>query len=335
MLQKLYSKIKKNPLLRYGTYLVIVLIIFVVAQKGFLGNRAEQTTTAVKNIASGGFELNQENAAIDLSTLKQGCPFKDCIPSIDEPKFIFASEADRQNSDHEIVFAIDYEGIVRAYPQKILNSHEIVNDTIAGKPVVISFCPLCGTAIAFEATVNGKPTEFGVSGKLVQSNLVMYDRQTETLWQHATGEAIAGELVGERLTQFPIETTTWGLWKEAHPDTQVLSQDTGSGRSYDSYPYGDYESSGRFLFPPDKTDDRLHPKAIGYGVEIGNEFKFYPEDKIKSIAIIDNFAGKKLKITRNTSGAVTISDSNTGENINFLRGMWFSWYAFNPDTELF
>lgn len=126
-----------------------------------------------------------------------------------------------------------------------------------------------------------------------------------------------------------------GSVQEANPNTEVLSRDTGYGRNYDAYPYGDYESNSRVNFPTQNEDDRLHPKTIGYGVEIGDEFKFYPDDKIGSIPITDTFAGKTLELSRDDSGAVGFIDKNTGENVNFLRGMWFSWAAFNPDTELF
>lgn len=332
---KFWNKIKKKAVLKYTIIIAVIAVAIVAANSGLFGKRAQETTSQVRNLTSGGFDLDKEKAAVDLSDLNQGCPFKDCIPSIDNPNFESASEAGQYLDDQDLVFGINYKGTVRAYPQRILNWHEIVNDTIGDKPVVISFCPLCGTAIAHERILKGQPVEFGVSGKLLNSNLVMYDRLTETLWQHATGEAIVGELVGERLTQFPLETTVWGKWKEAHPQTEVLSRNTGFGRNYDAYPYGDYESSGRVSFPVQNEDDRLHPKAIGYGVEIGDQFKFYPEDKIGSSPITDKFAGKTLEIKRDKSGAVVIIDKNTGENINFLRGMWFSWVAFNPETELF
>ncbi len=335
MSKKLFDQVKKKPILRYGIIIAVIVVAFVAARNGLLGGRAEETTNKVRNFASGGFDIDKDKAAIDISKIKQGCPFKDCIPSIDDPKFVSREEGDKYLNNQDVIFGIDYQGVKKAYPQRILNWHEIVNDFVGKKPVVVSFCPLCGTAIAHERILKGQTVEFGVSGKLIQSNLVMYDRLTETLWQHATGEAIAGELVGEELTQFSLETTTWGSWKEANPDTQVLSTETGFSRNYDSYPYGDYEQSQRFLFEPDKTDDRLHPKAIGYGVEVDGKFKFYPDDKIGASPITDQFADKTLEIKRDKSGAVVITEQKTGENINFLRGMWFSWFAFNPDTELF
>jgi len=332
---KLLEKIKKKPILRYALIIIIILSTFALAKSGLLGNRAEDTAGTVSNFASGGIEIDKDKAAINLADLKSGCPFKDCIPSIDNPNFETASQADKYLKEQDIVFGINYEGVIRAYPQRILNSHEIVNDTIGDKPVVVSFCPLCGTAIAHERVLNGQSVEFGVSGKLLNSNLVMYDRLTETLWQHASGEAIVGDLVGQRLNQFPLETTTWEQWKTAYPGTQVLTRESGNGSDYEVYPYGDYESSGQIYFPIQNEDNRLHPKAIGYGVEIGDQFKFYPDDKIGSTKITDTFAGNTLEITRAASGAVIITDKNTSENVNFLRSMWFSWAAFNPDTELF
>lgn len=341
MLKKLLEKIKKAnlklPLIRRKALLIIIglIVIVVLAGRGLLGSRAKEVTQNVSKITSGGFDLSDKPTTIDPSKLRQGCPFKDCIPSIDNPKFLSKEEGDKYLSDEDVIFGVNLNEDVRAYPQRILNWHEIVNDKVGGKAVVVSFCPLCGTAIAHERMLKGQEVEFGVSGKLLQSNLVMYDRFTETLWVHALGEAVAGELAGQKLTQVPLETTTWGSWKQAHPKTKVLSTDTGFSRSYDSYPYGDYESSGRFLFEPDVQDDRLHPKAIGYGIEIGGLTKFYPDDGIVVKSFVDNFASRKLEIKRTGAGSIKITDLGTDENINYTRSMWFSWAAFHPKTELY
>lgn len=335
MLGKLWGKPFKRPIIFFLISASVLIVVIWAAMAGFLGSRARETVVDISKITSVNRDVPGQKSTIDAERLRQGCYGKDCIPSIDNPKFISADQGSGYLKDDDVVFGIDLNGIVRAYPQKILNWHEVVNDTIDGQPVVISFCPLCGTAIAHERIVKDQTVEFGVSGKLLQSNLVMYDRLTETLWVQATGEAIAGELVGGKLKQVPLMTTFWGTWSEVHPDTQVLSTDTGFSRNYNSYPYGDYETSKEFLFKPDKLDDRLHPKVIGYGVEIGGKFKFYPEEVIKSIAIVDQFAARKLQIKREAGGGISITDLNSGESINYLRSMWFSWFAFHPETELF
>ncbi|MBI2314457.1 DUF3179 domain-containing protein [Candidatus Daviesbacteria bacterium] len=286
--------------------------------------------------------LDQSKSKIDLNKLKQGCPVKDCIPAIDNPKFISASEAERLNQieDNDVVFAISHKGINRAYPQRILNWHEIVNDTVSGDPLLITFCPLCGTAIGFERVLeqNGQAvvTTFGVSGKLVNSNLVMYDRRTETLWQQLGGEAIVGQLVGQKLKPFPVDTVLWKDWKKLHPDTQVLSQDTGHSRDYSVYPYGSYEQDRDIYFPAEgEDDDRLHPKEMVWGIEISGKFKAYSDKKLAKVGKLeDNLNGVKLEITRNKEGQVSFTKEN-GERIIPDRSMWFAWVSFHPETELY
>ncbi|MEK0341958.1 MAG: DUF3179 domain-containing protein, partial [Nitrosopumilus sp.] len=167
---------------------------------------------------------------VDSKKIVSGGVPKDGIPSIDNPKFVSLKEADTWIEDNELVLAMEYKGIKRVYPLQILVWHEIVNDNIAGDPILITYCPLCGSGIAYERMIeiNGKKqeVEFGTSGKLYSSNLVMYDRKTDTYWQQIDGVAIVGELTGQELKEISLDTVTWGEWKAAHPDSEVLSQDT-------------------------------------------------------------------------------------------------------------
>lgn len=324
------------------------LIIFLVV--GFLGLVGAyffgQKTTSVKDIVRSlpgqQFNVDSRKSEIDLNKLKQGCPVKDCIPAIDNPKFISAQEAEKrgQIKGDDVVFAINHKGVARAYPQKILNWHEIINDSIGGDLVLITFCPLCGTAIGFERVieVEGKKvkTTFGVSGKLVNSNLVMYDRQTESLWQQLGGEAIVGELVGQKLKLFPVDTLLWKDWKKIHPDTQVLSQDTGHTRDYNYYPYGTYEQDRSVYFPAEgTTDDRLHPKEIIWGVEVDGKHKAYPDKKLAEVGRLkDKIDGVELNIERTKEGQVRITRSD-GSQVIPERSMWFAWVSFHPETLLY
>ncbi len=134
------------------------------------------------------------------------------------------------------MLAIEIDGEARAYPIQIMTWHEIVNDTIAGIPVAISYCPLCNSASAYERRLGGEIVDFGTSGLLYRSALVMYDRQTESLWSHFTGEAVAGELTGERLETVPVSTVAWEDWRDTNPDGLVLSRDTGHRRPYGQKP---------------------------------------------------------------------------------------------------
>lgn len=317
----------KSKVLWIGLVLVIVYLIFW--QTGLLSK------DIVKKLPGGQFSLDQSKAKIDLNKLRQGCPVKDCIPAIDNPKFISAQDAERLNQikDEDVVFAITHKGVSRAYPQRILNWHEIVNDSVAGDPILITFCPLCGTAIGYERPFD---TTFGVSGKLVNSNLVMYDRKTNTLWQQLGGEAIVGELVGQKLKPFPVDTLLWKDWKKLHPDTQILSQETGYSRDYSYYPYGSYESDKSVYFPAEgESDTRLHPKQIVWGVEVNGKFKAYNEKRLSEVGMLtDTFNGVNLKIERSKEGQIRVTKED-GTQIIPDRSMWFAWASFHPDTEVF
>ncbi len=270
---------------------------------------------------------------VPLDELLSGGPGKDGIPSIDNPKFESADEANNWLNDEDIVFGINLNSIQRAYPQRILNWHEIVNDVVGNQAVAITFCPLCGSALAFERTINGQSAEFGVSGLLYNSDLVMYDRPTETYWNQISGKAIVGELVGMRLKQLPIDTLMWKDWKELYPNTKVLSMDTGFIRDYSKYPYSDYETSSRIIFPINNKDARLHEKEIVYGIEINGKYKAYPL-KYLNEKITDNFAGMNLEIT-NSKGSIIFKNKDTNEQIIPVRNFWFAWAAHHSQTEIY
>ena len=198
---------------------------------------------------------------IDLDDLKSGGPPKDGIPSIDNPKFV--SIDDTTFSDDELVIGVYYQGEARAYPYGILNWHEILNDNFNGTPVVVTLCPLCDTNPVFIGRVNGVDTTFGVSGKLYHSCLVMYDRLTDTLWSQPWGLGVVGENTNQELERIVSHKTTLGEWKVLHPQTKILSTDTGHNRDYFRYPYGTYYTNDDLIFPA-RNQDLLeeHPKEI-------------------------------------------------------------------------
>ncbi len=190
---------------------------------------------------------------------------QDGIPSIDNPDFIGPENANLDDGDP--VFGIVHDGVVRAYPQSILVWHEIVNDTLGDTPLAITYCPLTGTAQAFERG----GAEFGVSGRLVNSNLIMYDRTTDGWWPQVLATGINGPLKGFQLREHRMVWTTWKRWLATHPDTEVLSENTGFARSYNVDPYGSYNPAGGYytssstMFSPLVSDDREHPKEIVIG----------------------------------------------------------------------
>jgi hypothetical protein len=197
---------------------------------------------------------------VDPARVVSGGPPPDGIPPIDEPRFLRPDDVAWLAED-EAVIALDVDGESRAYPVQILVWHEIVNDTVAGTPVSLTYCPLCNSALAFDRRLGDRLLTFGTSGKLYLSDLVMYDRQTESLWSQIEGRAIAGVLAGAEVTQIPVQMLTWKQWREANPDGWVLSRDTGAERDYGRNPYVGYDDadSHPFLFDG-KVDPRLQPK---------------------------------------------------------------------------
>jgi len=275
-------------------------------------------------------ETTKKSVALD--DLKQGCPARDCIPSIDSPKFVSADEADHV-ADDAVVIAISYGGKHRAYPARILDHHEIVNDTIAGEPIAITWCPLCGSAVGVRRTVGGDITEFGVSGVLYNSDLVLYDRATETLWDQILAEGIVGPMSGEKLELVPVTMTRWSRWREVHPDTLVLSTDTGFEEDYSADHYGKYRDSENLMFPVSKEDGRIHPKSVVFGFNIDGQPVAYTEDLLQEHVIYEyDFFGDTHVVTMHDDGTVTLQRG--GVVFEPIRLYWFAWYTFNPQTEL-
>jgi hypothetical protein len=276
-------------------------------------------------------------AKVDLAAVQQGCAVQDCIPAITEPQFDSAAAASRWLHDGDVVFGISYRGVLRAYPQRILNWHEIVNDTMAGDPILVTFCPLCGSALAFQRMVDRHTVTFGVSGLLYNSDLIMYDRRTGSLWQQFTGQAIVGPPAqrNEHLRELLIITTTWGAWKQAHPTTEVLSRQTGYDRNYDQYPYGSYEHDNELYFGIQHTDRRLPLKTVVYGVEVAGAAKAYTADVLRERRTIADVVGcHRIVIREDASGRVSAVDRTGRRTILPLRTFWFAWATFYPNTEL-
>lgn len=273
---------------------------------------------------------------VDPDDILSGGPPKDGIPSIDIPQYVSVEEADEWIADNELVLALIYGGVKRVYPLQILVWHEIVNDWIGSDPILITYCPLCGSGIAYERIIDGKPVMFGTSGKLYNSNLVMYDRKTDTYWSQINGLAIVGELTGHELEPISIDTVVWRDWKVAHPDSQVLSQDTGHRRLYGRDPYGSYYEDSFLFFPVAENDDRIHPKTVIFGIEVSGIYAAYREDDLLSLGSIEDVVdGVTIHISRDEAGIVTILDVNTGAEIVKERDFWFAWYVFHPDTHLY
>ena len=256
------------------------------------------------------FNTDLSKHSIDLSTLKTGGPPKDGIPSIDNPSFVSMETASDWVAPEEPVILLEHEGTPRAYPLQILTHHEIVNDRIAGTPVAVTFCPLCYSALVFKRTLDGAPVEFGVSGLLRNSDLVMYDRKTETLWQQFTGKAIVGDLTGQTLTRLPSQIISFRQFGEAHPGGEVLSRDTGYDRPYGRNPYAGYDDIDNKPFAFDgPVDDRLPPMAKVVTVSVGDTHKAYPHSTTKEKRVIHDTIADRPLVVFHAPGAVSALDA--------------------------
>lgn len=275
--------------------------------------------------------------SIPLEEILSGGPPKDGIPSIDKPKFVSVKEASGYLAEGKLGLAINYKGVKRFYPYQILVWHEIVNDVIAGDPILATYCPLCGTGIAFSRKINGEAVEFGVSGLLHNNNLLMYDRKTDSLWSQVLGEAVVGELTGRKLAIVQSTNILWRDWKAQNPDGEVLSRDTGHIRDYNRDPYGGYYEDEFIFFPVAVQDTRLHPKELVTGIVVNGIAKAYPSDQISEKKIInDVVGGVSIKVEFNDSTKeIKIINLSSGKEIEKIEAFWFSWVNAYPETLLY
>ena len=270
--------------------------------------------------------------SVALADLKQGCPARDCIPSIDNPKYLPAAEA-THITDDDLVITLSYKGEQRAYPSKILDHHEIVNDTIAGDPLAITWCPLCGSAVGIHRMVGDTVTTFGVSGVLYNSDLVLYDRSSETLWDQIEAKGIVGPKTGEALRLVPVSMARWSKWRKKHPETLVLSQDTGFEYDYSQDRYAEYRDSTRLFMPVSASDERLHAKTVVFGFDLPGGTVAITASRLEqeSPYHLGLDAGEG-EIILHEDGSVTLQ---SGEITYYpIRVFWFAWYTFHPETDL-
>jgi hypothetical protein len=238
-------------------------------------------------------------ASVPLAEFRSGGPPRDGIPPLDAPRFVSPVEADRWLAAQEPVIALLHQGEARAYPIQVLTWHEIVNDVVGWTPVGVTFCPLCNAAVAVvRPEVDGEPLTFGTTGNLRRSDLVMWDRQTESWWQQITGEAIVGRLTGTQLDLLPAPIVEWAAFRDAHPDGRVLSRETGHDRPYGRNPYVGYDAVGQspFLFDGE-LDGRLRPMERVVGLALGAEARAYPFAALRQRrAVDDTLAGEPVAV---------------------------------------
>jgi len=319
---------------RMGVLLALVVgtgVGFSVAQTSAPQDDASETVQSVPN----SWDTEDGSIIVDPSLLVDAGPSIDGIPSIDVPSFESVESADAWLQDDAWILVLEYQGACRAYPLQILVWHEIVNDAIAGDPLLITYCPLCASSAVYLRTVNGQVFEFGTSGKLYNSNLVMYDRATGTYWSQLDGLALAGDLADQTLVRISSDIVRWGDWKMTQPDADVLSRETGFDRDYTQNPYEEYLGDNAVCFPLSDRDDCLPSKTPVFGVHVAETSVAVSEDTLIARGSVElRIAGERIRFARLRSGAVQVTNLDTGEALIATRAFWFAWYAFHPETQL-
>ncbi len=304
---------------RTGTIAVVAGLLAALSAGAFAWGGLSGVTGVKAAQAAGGvpfdtseWKTNFTKHSVPLTEIMSGGPPKDGIPAIDKPTFEAIAAADKWLKPKEPVIGVEHNGDARAYPLEILIWHEIANDTVGGMPVTVTFCPLCNTAIAFDRRLNGQVLDFGTTGRLRFSDLVMYDRQTESWWQQAIGTAIVGELTGQRLTFVPAQIISWETFKRRFPEGRVLSRNTGYSRQYGLNPYVGYDNvnSAPFLYSGPK-DDRLRPMERVVTVSVGKEDVAYPFSVLEKVRVVNDTVGGKAIVVIFENGVSSALDGSS------------------------
>lgn len=278
-----------------------------------------------------GFAL--EPSLISSTQILRGGPPRDGIPALNQPHHQAAAEASW--GDETIVVGVVRGESARAYPLDVLVWHELVNDELGGDPILVSYCPLCATALVFDRRLDGRVRSFGVSGLLFQSDLLMFDRETESLWSQIAARAVTGKLMGRRLSLLPSNIMRWKAWRGQHPDTTVVSRQTGHQRDYARTPYGNYKDSKRLIFPV-QYDSSRHPKLPTLGLRLPDgPSRAYPSDEVVRAGgrVEERFAGRPVVVTYDAE--IQDFDYEIPVGIEVVEGFWFAWMAFHPNSTVF
>lgn len=285
--------------------------------------------------AKNGFQIKK--SGIKAEEFRERGFVRGGIPSLDYPNFI-DNAAVTWLAPFDKVLGVSSGGVGKAYPVRILNWHEIVNDEINGVRVLVSYCTLCGSGKVFAVD---EQDEFGVSGLVYNSDLLFYDHATESLWSHVLGQAISGPRKGEKLTQLVSRLLEYAPWLEKWPNTWVLDRETGYTRDYHRDLFASYHLQTKLLFqvshpPPSRTG--LHPKERVLGLLVDGEAVAYPFSFLREAegnSVTDFVGGEKFKINISKGGDTGWADDKTGLESPVFNGYWFIWHAFHPDTNLF
>ena len=260
--------------------------------------------------AAGTWKTDLSKKSIALSELRGGGPPKDGIPTINNPRFVSGREAVTWLHPKEPVLAVEHGGEARAYPLQILIFHELVNDTIGEVPILASYCPLCNSALTFDRRIDGETYDFGVTGMLRNSDMVMYDRQTDSLWQQLTGEGLVGTMTGKRLDIVSSQVIAFEQFTKSFPDGKVLSRNTGYQRHYGQSPYAGYEFSSRLMFPvPMKRTPPVRPMERVVAITLADKTRAYPFEYLRKRGAVEGKAKSQRYVVFYEPSTLTTMDA--------------------------
>lgn len=330
---------RKVPILRIVASAAVVAVALGVMSYMTLNEPPNRNAGSPLSAAAGIYnDFDVDNASIPIEEIFSGGPPRDGIPAILNPKFAPINEIDFMK-DADLVVGFVHNGEQKAYPLRVLVWHEIAIDTVGGLPIAITYCPLCGTCIAFDRRIGGQELTFGVSGLLYNSDVLMYDHQTLSLWSQLKMESVSGKSLGKKLSWLATEQMTWAAWKDKYPDSVVLTTETGSARSYSGDAYRGYFDSPDVMFPVPKNRTELAQKDWVVGVIVNDVAKAYSQKALEAAAggsIEDTVGGTTITISHDPGARFTkVTNGQTGETIPSVNVYWFAWQAFYPQTELF
>ena len=282
-----------------------------------------------------GFDV--EGGLIAPNEIDHGGPGRDGIPALDKPQFLSGAQRDSQIGPGDRVMGVSYNGVAKAYPIAVLEYHEIVNDTFGDTPLTVTFYPLSGTGMVFLAEAADQVLNFGVSGLIYNSDLLLYDRNTQSLWSQIMKTAVTGPLKGATLTQVPAQYTTWANWSSQHPQSLLLSRDTGHERNYDLDPYAEYKRLPMVMYATLHSDWRLPAKTWVVGITAGDEALALPFAELDTLerTLRVTVGGQPLDIQWDkTAQSARVFDVD-GREHPATAGYWFAWVAFHPATALY
>ncbi len=325
-------KLKRAALLSL-VFIAVAICALLWTDSG--ADLSPQDASAQNRRRSSQFDLSL--STVPIAEIHSGGPRKDGIPALSNPNYLVVSKAKYLHPGDRVIGVV-FGKEARAYPLRILNFHEIVNDKIGETPFAVTYCPLCDSSVVFDRRTPVGVREFGVSGLLYNSNVLMHDRggDPESLWSQLMTTGISGAGVNKRLKTLPVEVTTWKDWSTRYPQTLVLSDETGHRRNYNSSVYQNYFQSPELMFPVNRTDHRMVAKSPILGVWVGKDSKAYPISAFSAETpqIREEIGGKSFTVKFDpVSRSLRVVDADEG--VEWMYSFWFAWAAFRPETAFF